>query len=177
MGTTEGWQTLSSRTVYENPWLRLREDQIRRPSGGSGVYAVVEKPPYVVVIPFDGRRLTLVSQYRYPAASRNWELPQGSAEDGDLEATARKELREETGLEADRVTALGRLFLSPGLSIQAGHIFVAEGLRQGEAHLEETEEGLTAAAFTPPEIDRMIRAGEILDTTTIAAYARWRLLV
>ena len=68
---------LSSRRVYESPYLRLREDAIEQPDGTRGIYGVVEKPDFALVVPWDGQRLHLVGQYRYPVASFEWELPQG----------------------------------------------------------------------------------------------------
>ena len=96
-------ETTSTRLVYENRWMRVREDTIRRPDGSSGIYGVVEKPDFVVIVPVDDDgRLHLVEQYRYPVKGRYWELPQGSWEQAPgaepLEM-ARAELREETGLE------------------------------------------------------------------------------
>ena len=74
-------ETTSARLVYENRWMRVREDTIRRPDGSSGIYGVVEKPDFVVIVPVDDDgRLHLVEQYRYPVKGRYWELPQGSWE-------------------------------------------------------------------------------------------------
>lgn len=90
--------TLSSRLVYANRWMKLREDRIRRQDGSEGIYGVVEKPDFVAIAALDADDgLYLVEQYRYPVGGRFWELPQGSWEtdpQADPEAVARGELRE-----------------------------------------------------------------------------------
>ena len=104
-------ETTSTRLVYENQWMRVREDTIRRRDGSTGIYGVVEKPDFVVFVPVeDGGRLHLVEQYRYPVKGRYWEIPQGSWEQepgADPMEMARGELREETGLDAALMTYVG----------------------------------------------------------------------
>src|SRR5690606_40202583 len=74
-------QTLGSREVYANSWMTVREDAIRRPDGSRGIYGVVDKPDFALIIPLDERgRLHLVEQYRYPLGLRRWEFPQRSEE-------------------------------------------------------------------------------------------------
>src|SRR5438067_213458 len=94
---------VSSREVYRNPWLRLREDEIAYPDGTSGTYAVVEKQDFVTVLPWTGDGFWLVQQYRYPVQARAWEFPQGGwgpGYSGTTEELAAAELAEETGLRA-----------------------------------------------------------------------------
>src|SRR3954453_23824953 len=74
---TSPYVTLSTRIAYENPWTRLREDRIRRPDGSDGIYGVVERSDFVVVVPIQDGRVTLVEQYRYPVQARMWEFPMG----------------------------------------------------------------------------------------------------
>ena len=96
-------ETTSTRLVYDNRWMRVHEDTIRRRDGSTGIYGVVEKPDFVVIVPIeDDGRVHLVEQYRYPVKGRYWELPQGSWEQetgADPMEMARGELREETGLD------------------------------------------------------------------------------
>src|SRR6267142_354910 len=92
---------LGSRRVYANRWMTLREDDIERPDGSTGIYAVVDKPDFALVIPVERDGFHLVEQYRYPVGGRYWEFPQGTAPDGaepEPVALARAELAEETGL-------------------------------------------------------------------------------
>src|ERR1700744_1532215 len=99
-------RTLSTREIYKNHWMRLREDAIERDNGFHGIYGVVEKMDCAIILPIDGDHIWLVEQYRYPIGERALELPQGGweADNVDPEALARGELSEETGLIAGRMT-------------------------------------------------------------------------
>jgi 8-oxo-dGTP pyrophosphatase MutT (NUDIX family) len=127
-------QKIDSRQVYENNWMTVREDRILHPDGSPGIYGVVDKPDYALVIPLDGDRLHLVEQFRYPLGQRRWEFPQGTAPDRvelDQQELAARELREETGLRAGQLTNLGMLDVAPGLSSQRGRVFLATDLTEG----------------------------------------------
>jgi ADP-ribose pyrophosphatase len=172
-------ETTSTRLVYENRWMRLREDTIRRRDGSTGIYGVVEKPDFVVIVPDeDDGRVHLVEQYRYPVRGRYWELPQGSWEQkpgADPMEIARGELREETGLHAAQMTYVGHLFEACGYANQGYHIFLATGLRHGDLDREREEQDLVTQDFALLEVERMIRDGEIKDATTVAAFGLSRL--
>lgn len=133
-------QTLATRIVYENRWIRVREDAIRRPDGSNGIYSVVEKPDFVVIVPVEADgRVHLVQQYRYPVGDRYWEFPQGSwepAPEADPAEVACGELREETGLRADRMVHAGHLFEAYGYSNQGYHVYLATGLQRGKTDLD-----------------------------------------
>lgn len=164
----------SSREVYANPWMSVREDGIRRDDGSTGVYGVIDKPNYALVIPLDGDRLHLVEQFRYPLGMRRWEFPQGTAPDrADVEAgeLAARELREETGLRAAHMRDLGLLDVAPGMSSQRGRVFLATGLTEGAHEREHEEQDMRTAWFTRAEFEKMIAAGEVTDAQSIAAYA------
>jgi 8-oxo-dGTP pyrophosphatase MutT (NUDIX family) len=167
-------ETVGSREIYRNSWLSLREDAIRRPDGSDGIYAVLDKPTYALVIAQDGDRLHLVEQFRYPLGLRRWEFPQGTAPDlKDLEPTelAARELREETGLRAETMTLLGQLDVAPGMSSQRGWVFVATAITEGEHAREHEEQDMHSAWFHRAEVEQMMRDGEITDAQSIAAYA------
>ena len=172
-------ETTSTRLVYENRWMRVREDTIRRGDGSIGIYGVVEKPDFVVIVPVeDDGRLHLVEQYRYPVKGRYWELPQGSWEEepgADPMEMARGELQEETGLDAALMTYVGHLFEACGYANQGFHIFLATGLRQREANRGHEEQDLVTQDFALSEVERMIRDDEIKDATTVAALGLLRL--
>lgn len=172
-------EAIASRVVYENRWMRVREDAIRRRDGSHGIYGVVEKPDFVVVVPVErDNRLHLVQQFRYPVGGRYWELPQGSWEatpEADPLQIARGELREETGLDAREMLYVGHLFQGYGYSTQGYHIFLAGGLRQHEAGREVEEQDLVTRAFAMSEVEQMIRDGEIRDATTVATLGLLRM--
>lgn len=164
---------LSSRLIYENPWMRLREDAIERPSG-EGIYAVIEKPQAGLVVPWDGERLHLVGQWRYTVERYSWEFPQGALHDVDGalgEEVARTELVEETGLRAGRMLPLGRFTFAVGMSNQWCDAFLACDLEAGEAQPEAEEEGLlTTRAVTVDAFEAMVRSGEVFDAASVAAW-------
>ncbi len=170
-------QTVGSREVYRNNWLTLREDDIRRPDGSSGIYAVVDKPAYALVIPRDTDRFHLVEQFRYPLGLRRWEFPQGTAPgraDFDPAELAARELREETGLRAESMTELGLLDVAPGMSSQRGRVFLATGITEGPHEREHEEQDMRSAWFNRAEVEAMMRDGVITDAQSLAA---WTLLL
>ena len=170
-------QTLTSRQVYANSWMTVREDAIRLADGTESIYGVVDKPTYALVIPRDGDRLHLVEQYRYPIGRRRWEFPAGTAPDRadgqrggvDVRAVGR-ELREETGLVAGRIERVGFLEVAPGMSSQRGHVFLATELTAGPHQREHSEQDMRTAWFTTAEFEDMARAGELADSQSLAAY-------
>lgn len=168
----------SSRTVYENRWMRLREDRFLRADGSEGLYSVVEKSPAALVIPVDGNEVVMVEQYRHPVGERFWELPQGAwdGEDApDPEQLARGELAEETGLRAGSIERLGQVFFAYGITGQPCEIWLATELVQGEQALEPEEEGLRVGRFTLARAEEMIIDGTIADAATVAAFGLLRL--
>jgi 8-oxo-dGDP phosphatase len=171
---TDQPRTVSSRVVHENAWMSLRDDRIRRADGSPGVYAYVDKPASALVIPVDNGGFHLIEQHRYPIRRRSLEFPQGTypdRRDGDPAELARQELQEETGLRAGRLDHLGRLFVGPGLTNQAFHVFVASDLTAGP-HDRETEElDMTQTWVTATELEGLILDGDIVDGPTVAAYA------
>jgi 8-oxo-dGTP pyrophosphatase MutT (NUDIX family) len=166
-------QRVATREVYRNNWMTVREDAIRRADGSEGIYGVVDKPTYALVIPLDGDRVQLVGQFRYPVGERRWEFVQGTAPDlteTPPDELARRELREETGLRAGTVVELGELDVAPGLTSQRGHVYLATDLTEGEPERELEEQDMTTAWFTRAEVEKMITTGGITDAQTVAAY-------
>jgi ADP-ribose pyrophosphatase len=133
---------------------------------------VIEKTDFVTIAAIDAGYLHLVQQYRYPVQGRYWELPQGAWEQSpgtDPLELARAELREETGLEATEMVLAGHLFQGYGFSTQGYYIFLASGLRQGNADLDIEEQDLITRPFALAEVEAMVRDGVIQDATTVAA--------
>jgi ADP-ribose pyrophosphatase len=171
------YTTLSTRVAYENRWTRLREDEILLADGSPSVYGVVERADFVIVVPWDQGRVTLVEQYRYPIAARVWEFPMGTWEDSpgaDRALVAAGELREETGLIAETLVYVGELFQGPGYCSQRGHVFLATKLSQGETQREATEQDMICRSFTLAELEAMICDGTVREGMTIAAFGLLR---
>ena len=164
---------LSSRVVYENRWMRVREDEVLRQDGSTGIYGVVEKTDFVAIVAVEENGdLHLVEQYRYPVGGRFWELPQGSWEsrpDAEPVTVARGELREEAGVEAGEMIEAGYLFECYGYSNQGCHVFLARQLSAAPRELDHEEQGLVTRRFSPAEVTAMIESGAIRDAITIAA--------
>jgi 8-oxo-dGTP pyrophosphatase MutT (NUDIX family) len=136
---------ISTRLVYENRWLRLREDQVRRRDGSEGIYSVLERAEFAVICPVQDGVVHMVEQFRYPIGQRSWEFPMGTwewREDVDPRDLAAGELREESGLHAGTLIEIGRVFQAAGYSDQAGRVFFATDLRQGETALEHEEQDM-----------------------------------
>jgi 8-oxo-dGDP phosphatase len=166
---------LSSRRVYESPYLRLREDAIEQPDGTRGIYGVVEKPDFALVVPWDGERLHLVGQYRYPVSSFEWEFPQGGVEGFSPERPAEiaaRELEEEAGLRAGRLQHLGRLWHAYGFSQQGFDAFLASDLTAGEMHREPSEQTMESRTVEVDELEAMILSGELRDASSSVGRTR-----
>ena len=166
-------KTLSSKIVYENPWMVVKEDKVKRSSGAEGVYGIVEKPDFVVVIPIQNNDIYLVDQYRYPIKRRSLELPQGSLElkvDNHHLDAANRELREETGLISRKMNYVGFQHLACGYSNQAYHIYLATKLEQSTRILDVEEEDLCTKKLTLSHFKDKILSGKITDATTINAF-------
>jgi 8-oxo-dGTP pyrophosphatase MutT (NUDIX family) len=167
-------RTTSSREVYRNAWTRVREDVIELPDGSTGVYGVVERPDFALVLPAAHDGFWLVEQYRYPIARRTWEFPQGTwshGSDGTPEELARAELAEETGLRAARVDHLGRLDLAPGLMTQRFDVWLATGLTAGPTAREPSEADMRTAFVPEAELRAMIAGGRFTDGPSLAAFS------
>lgn len=164
---------LSRRTVYKNRWMKVHEDAVGFPDGSEGIYGVVDKEDFALIVPRHGEgRYQLVQQYRYPVGGRFWEFPQGSWETrpgSNPEEVALGELEEETGLRANSLVRLGHLYEAYGYSNQGFHVFLATGLREGNINRDREEQDMITASFSLAEINRMISEGEIKDAPTIAA--------
>jgi ADP-ribose pyrophosphatase len=161
----------ASRTVYENPWMRLREDELRWPDGSPGVYAVVEKAPAAVIAAVEDGDVWLVEQFRHTVGRRFWELPQGAldgSDERDGETIARTELAEETGVRAATLRHLGRMYFAYGMSDQCFDAWLASDLEAGEPDLEPTEHGLVARRIPLADVPAMVAAQQIVDAATIA---------
>ena len=168
------WTRRSRRVAYENPWIRVWHDEVEQPDGSPGIYSVVHFSGLAVgaVVLDDEDRVLLVGQHRYTLDAYSWELPEGgvpfdeSALDG-----ARRELLEETGVEADDWRELLRFDLSNSITDETGVLFAARAVRHGEPHPDPTEE--LATRWLPfKEALALTADGGITDAITIMGLQR-----
>ena len=164
------WKTAASRPIYENKWLKLREDIALLPDGRTTLYGVVECGEAVGVLPFlDRDTVLLVGQYRYVARDFYWEMPTGGHHPGEtLEETAQRELAEEAGYEAARLVKLCSYQTSKSVVDETANIYLAEGLRALALPPDPTE-FIEVRAFPFDEVLRMVERDEIKDSMTIVA--------
>lgn len=168
------WKKLSSRTVFENDWMEVREDHVINPGGGENQYGYVHfKNRAVAILPMDSDNNTwLVGQQRYTLGEWSWELPMGGAPlDETPLAAAIRELKEETGLSADSWTEFMRLHTSNSITDEFAVVFLAEGLTEGEPEFEETED-LEIRKLPLADAVEMVISGEITDAISVAALLR-----
>ena len=169
--------TLSSREVYRNPWLRVREDEILRSDGKRGFYGVVDKDDCAIILPIDHGRVWLVEQFRYTIQERALELPQGGWEMQveNHEELARGELKEELGLDAKEMTYLGTLWIAYGFANQKQHVFLATGLTPTDKEPDPEEHDLVARSVPVEEFEEMMLSGVIRDNCTLSAWGLYLL--
>jgi ADP-ribose pyrophosphatase len=165
------WKTLSSREVYSNKWISVEEHAVINPSGGNGIYGKVHfKNKAIGVIPIDEHGDTwLVGQYRYALNDYSWEIPEGGGpiELSPLES-AKRELKEETGLTATQWQLIMRFHTSNSVTDEEGFVFLAEGLTIGQNQLEETEADLVVKKLPFREVLQMVMKGDITDSMSVA---------
>lgn len=165
----KAWKTQSSRRIYENPWMKLREDIAEMPNGKTTIYGVIECAECVGILPFiDDDHVVMVRQYRYVfGEDHRWEMPTGGVKPGEiLEAAARRELREEVGYDAAELQHVSTYFTSKSIMREIGHLYLGRGLTQVEAIPDETE-FLEVAIFPFNEVLRMVNDSEIRDSMTV----------
>jgi len=163
------WQRISSRPVYENPWFRVREDQVIRPDGSPGIFGVVELPEYAGVVAVDSHgRVALVRQWRYLYGEPTLEIPAGNATPSDASPidVARRELLEETGLVASTWISLGRIRYSAVTNV--GHLFLARDVAEHERP-GSNDDWTELIWLSYPETIALVLAGEITESTSLGA--------
>jgi len=176
-GADRSIATLSSREVYRNRWMRVREDEILRSNGQKGIYGVVEKHDGAIILPIEDGRVWLVEQFRYTIQEQALELPQGTweREIEDPEELARGELQEELGLKATQMIQLGALWVAYGFVRQREHVFLATGLSPAKKIPDAEEHDLVVHSVPIREFERMMLDGTIRDECTVAAWGLYLL--
>lgn len=168
------WKKLSSKPIFDNTWISVREDHVINPGGGENDYGVVHfKNKAIAIIPVDDEGNTwLVGQDRYTLGEYTWELPMGGApHNEDPLLAAQRELKEETGLAAQRWSKLMFLHVSNSITDEVAIVYVAEDLQQGKQQLEETE-NITLKKLPLVEAIEMAKQGKITDVISVAALLR-----
>ena len=136
------WKTLEKKMIYENPWILIKEHKVINPSGKKGIYGKVSfKNKAIGIIPIDENGDTwLVGQYRYTLDEYSWEIPMGGGPlSEDILISAKRELKEETGITANKWTNILRIHTSNSVTDEEGFVFLAEDLIKGEPEFEDTE--------------------------------------
>jgi len=168
--TKNPWTTLKVTQIYDNPWIHVDEHAVLNPSGNPGIYGKVHfKNLACGIIPLnDSDETFIVGQYRYPLERYSWEIPMGGIPLGeDSLAGAQRELKEETGLTAERWQPILTAHLSNSITDEAGIVYLAEGLTPGEPEFGDTEQ-LEIRKLPFDDLLRMVNEGEITDVLSIA---------
>lgn len=155
------WKKISSKEVYKNPFFSVDEDEVIKPDGNPGLYYIVRPRHGVAVAAFDGQKLLLVNQFRYPVEKRVWSFVAGGVEGTEYLEDAKRELVEEAGFTAGKWTKLGEFPNSPSMTNQASILFLAEDLQEGKKQLEAGELDMEHAFFSFEEIHELIVKGEL----------------
>ena len=168
------WTLLKSQPIYENPWIKIRHDDVIHPNGVAGVFGIIEvKQTSVGVIPVDDDGYTyLVGQYRYPNENWFWEIPMGGVPHGEsLEAGALRELEEETGLKAGRLQHIHKLHSLISISNSINETFLAFDLSLGQTKFDDAEQ-LKVKKILLKDAIKMAEQGEICDAISVAGLLR-----
>lgn len=160
--------------VFEDPWIKVWEDDVVFPDGSEGKWAHIWRRDSAVVIPmFSETEFLLLRQWRYPVRQEVWDFPVGAVEDGDTpEETAQRELEEETGYRADTISALGSFRINPGLSAETVYVFVAQGLHKTDTP-QHGHEIIVVQQKTFAQIQEIVSADLTCSGWFLSAWAKF----
>jgi len=170
-----GWVEKQCTEVYSNPWIQVTHREVITPAGSDGIYGVIHfKNKAVGVVPIDDEGNTwLVRQSRYPLQQFTWEIPEGGSPEGeDPLATAKRELQEEVGLQAEEWQLLQRMHLSNSVTDEEAFVYVARGITELGAVALEDSEDITSQKIPLQQAIAMVLNGEITDSLSVVALLR-----
>jgi ADP-ribose pyrophosphatase len=164
------WKTRSSRPIYKNPWIEVREDVAEMPDGRTTIYGVIELGQCVGIVPLlEDERVVLVRQYRYVQEDARWEIPTGGIKAGETrKEAAQRELQEEIGYRAEQFEWINSYYTSKSVCHETAHLYVGRGLSPSQLAPDETE-FIEIQAFPFDEALRMVLDGEIMDSMSVIA--------
>lgn len=172
------WKTLTTREIYKNKWMRLREDIAEMPNGQTTLYGVCEFGQCVAVLPFvDAEHVLMVRQYRYThRENHRWEMPSGGVHAGETpEQAAQRELMEESGFRAGRLEKVSTYYTTKSVTDEIGHLYLGYELTPAELPPDDTE-FFERAVLPFAEVLELVKASEIRDSMTVIAVLRAALL-
>jgi ADP-ribose pyrophosphatase len=167
------WKTLTTREVYKNPWIRVREDIAELPNGKTTLYGVCEMGECAGVLPFvDDAHVMLVRQYRYVfGESHRWEMVTGGCKKGEAPAdAAQRELVEEIGHRAGVLTPINTHYTSKSVCYEIAHLFIARDLQRVDEAIEQDDTEFLEVDVLPfKDVLQMVLDSEIRDAMTVIA--------
>lgn len=173
------WKKIDVKHIYSNDWIELEEHQVLNASGNEGIYGKVHfKNKALGIIPLDENLNTwLVGQYRYPLDEYSWEIPMGGGPNEiDILASAKRELKEETGLTASKWSNIMRIHTSNSVTDEEGFVFIAQGLSYGQTEFDDTED-LAIKKLPFEKAFEMVMNQEITDSISVAGILKVKLLL
>lgn len=174
------WITHTRKKIYNNPWLEIHKHDVTDPGGQPGLYTTVEfKNRAVGVIPLDEENNTwLVGQYRFPLKEYSWEIPEGGVPyDEDLLEGAKRELKEEVGLEASSYELISEFNTSNSCTNEIAYIYLAKDLKLTTNNLESTEADLKVKKLPFDDVYQMVLDGRIKDSLSIIAILKTKIML
>lgn len=171
------WHIKSSQTIYDNRWITLTHHDVVTPRGTAGIYGAIHfKHIAIAILPLDEQGNTwLVGQHRFTLDQYSWEIPEGGCAPGeDPLVAAKRELKEETGLEAQLWTPCLQMQLSNSVTDEVSISYIARQLSVGQAEPEDTEE-IQIRKLPFSKVFEMVMGGEITDALTVATVMKAKL--